>query len=521
MRRTGLGHDIDRRRAVRLRAAFAREGETSGCLLAIVRAVAALVIAIWLAISRPQLDVVYYLALLAVFAIGPLGFLWLARRGWRKPWSNYALSALDAALLTVALILPNPLGAAPLPPALSFRFGNFPYYFLLLAPTVLSLSPGYVLWTGMVGAVAWSAGVTWVLAQPHTEALLDPAGLVELPRAERIARLLDPAFVDVTTAYQDIVLLLAVTGILALAVSRSRRLVRRQAIAERERGNLARYFSPNVVDALANLDNPLGIVRRQPVAVLFADLVGFSRFAERTAPEAVIRLLREHYDRLASVVFEHGGTIDKYIGDALMVTFGTPERGVADAARALACARAMLASLDRWNEERAARGEMPVHMGIGVHYGAVVLGNVGGEHRLEFTVIGDTVNIACRLEQLTRARGVPLIVSEQVVEAVREEPLPLGEGQGDARLLLDGLRPGGSIPLRGRDSEVRIWTWGEGESRAQTRNGVGLRRQLGAKTASDAAAAMRAAAAADENVPRPARGRPATEPVSAHSVLNA
>ncbi|HEY0525887.1 MAG TPA: adenylate/guanylate cyclase domain-containing protein [Stellaceae bacterium] len=450
----------DRRYAARLRAAFARERETGGRLLAAARAAAALIIAAWLIVSRPQLDVVYYLALLATFAGLPLGLMWLSRRGRRKPWTKYALSALDAALLTAALVLPNPLAAEPPgPPALTFHFGNFPYYFVLLAPTVLSLSPGYVLWTGFVGAAAWAGGVAWVLAQPHTKALPDPAAFIALPPAERIARLLDPEFVDLTARYQEVVLLLAVTAVLAIAVARSRRLVRRQAAAERERGNLARYFSPNVVDALARLDDPLGKVRRQRVAVMFADIVGFSGFAEHAAPEEVIRLLREHYDRLAEVVFAHGGTLDKYIGDALMATFGTPEPGTDDAARALACARSMIRSLDDWNAERARRGEMPVRMGIGIHYGAVVLGNVGSERRLEFTVIGDAVNIACRLEALTRDRGARLIVSERLVEAVREEL-----GAGPAGALLDGLVQGGSMPLRGRDGEVRIWTLGESDS---------------------------------------------------------
>ena len=101
-------------------------------------------------------------------------------------------------------------------------------------------------------------------------------------------------------------------------------------------------------------------------------------------------------------MFAHGGTLDKFIGDSVMATFGTPQPGPRDAAHALACARAMLASLGVWNSERTARGEMALRAGIGLHFGPVVLGDIGDERRLEFAVLGDTVNTASRLEGLTR-----------------------------------------------------------------------------------------------------------------------
>ena len=148
-------------------------------------------------------------------------------------------------------------------------------------------------------------------------------------------------------------------------------------------------------------------------------------------------------------MFAHNGTLDKYIGDALMATFGTPDPGRDDATRALRCARAMLASLAEWTRERAAHGEEPVRIGIGVHYGPVVLGNVGGERRLEFTVIGDTVNIAARLEALTRIQDVALIISAPLVEAVQRET-------GDADLA--GFVKGEKAPLHGRVGFVSIWT---------------------------------------------------------------
>jgi adenylate cyclase len=444
---------LEQRRDQRLRAAFARERQAGARLAIIARGVALAIVATWLLASQREWSVLYYLAILAAFMALPLPLVALEERGQGRTWHKYVLALFDAALLAAALLLPNPLQHVDYPPAIALRQESILYLYLFLAFTVLSLSPWYVMWTGLVAAAAWSGGVLWIISQPRTKAWIGPHDLAAMSPAERAAIYLDPNFVDVTAWYQEVLLLLVVTGILALAVERSRRLVRRQAAAERERGNLARYFSPNVVDDLASLDHPLDRVRRQSAAVLFADIVGFTAVAEREPPERVIALLREHYGRLGAIVFEHGGTLDKYIGDALMATFGTPEPGLDDATRALRCARAMLASMEAWNRERAAAGEPELRIGIGIDYGPVVLGNIGSERRLEFTVIGDVVNVAARLETLTRSSGVDLVVSGRLVEAVRRETPGAPE--------LAGLAEGPLAAVRGRDGMVPIWMLGE------------------------------------------------------------
>src|SRR5262249_25705593 len=192
---------------------------------------------------------------------------------------------------------------------------------------------------------------------------------------------------------------------------------RLRAAAERARNNLSRYFSPNLVEMLAARDEPLGAVRRQNVAVLFADIVGFTSMAERMTPEAVVTMLREYHERMTAPIFACGGTIDKYIGDEIFAVFGVPETSIEDAANALKCADLMLAALDCWNTERAARGEQHLAIGIGLNYGPAVLGDVGSEHSFSFTVIGDTVNTASRLQRLTRSLATPLVVGDPLVRA--------------------------------------------------------------------------------------------------------
>src|SRR6266446_1177916 len=160
-------------------------------------------------------------------------------------------------------------------------------------------------------------------------------------------------------------------------IAKRREMERLRAAAERARHNLSRYFSPNMVALLADRDEPLGAVRRQTVAVLFVDIVGFTRMAERMMPEAVVAMLRDYHERMTATIFACGGTIDKYIGDEIFAVFGVPETNADDAANALRCADMMLSALDCWNEERQARGEPRLAIGIGLNYGQAVLGDVG------------------------------------------------------------------------------------------------------------------------------------------------
>jgi adenylate cyclase len=249
------------------------------------------------------------------------------------------------------------------------------------------------------------------------------------------------------------VLLALLTAVLAAAVARSRNLLRQQVTDHLARASLARYFSPNVVDALASAGAGGLAARRQPVAVLFADIRGFTRLAESLGTDATIELLREFHERVTRIVFDHGGTLEKYIGDAVMATFGTPSRGVDDAGRALQCAWRLADETHRWSLERVKRGEAPVDLGLGVHYGEAVLGSIGDAQRLDYVVVGDTVNVASRLERLTRDLGVELVVSDAVVGRIREVGRLVG-------LRLDRLKPGGEVHLTGRMRPITIWTAG-------------------------------------------------------------
>jgi adenylate cyclase len=224
-----------------------------------------------------------------------------------------------------------------------------------------------------------------------------------------------------------------------------RELDQQRVDAERARANLARYFSPNIVDLLADSDEPLGPVRRQTVAVLFVDIVGFTRMAEAMTPEAVVAMLREFHERMAAQIFACGGTIEKYIGDEIFAVFGLPSASPHDALNALRCASMILKELEAWNRARAEKGDLALAIGVGLNYGPAVLGDVGSEHSLSFTVIGDTVNVASRLQGLTRELKTPLVVGDAVVQQIGAGALPVA------------LQDQGERELRGRNAAIRIW----------------------------------------------------------------
>ena len=203
------------------------------------------------------------------------------------------------------------------------------------------------------------------------------------------------------------------------------------------------------MDTLAERDEPLGRVRRQAVGVLFADLVGFTTMAEEMTPEEVMALLRDFHGRMEDVVFRHNGCLEKFIGDALLATFGVPDSGPRDATDTLACARGMLAALDAWNGERTATGLPRLRMGVGLHYGPVVAGDIGSRRSMAYATVGDTTNVTSRLQALTRELGTRIVVSAALVAAIERE--------GGDRAVLAGLSARSPHTLRGRDVPIELW----------------------------------------------------------------
>jgi adenylate cyclase len=219
---------------------------------------------------------------------------------------------------------------------------------------------------------------------------------------------------------------------------------------ERLRGVFARFVPEHVVDeVLARTDDDLRLGGSRDIGtVMFTDLRGFTSYSEATAPQRVIELLNEYFSEMIDAIFEQGGTLVGYRGDGVLAVFGAPIPSEDHADSALAAAREMLEvrlpRFNRWLRERGLGDGFA--MGIGLNSGHFMSGNVGSPRQLEYTVHGDTVNTASRLEGMTKTTERSILVAESTRDALLDPP-------GDLSFV-------GEFEVRGRESKIRIWTLG-------------------------------------------------------------
>ena len=215
----------------------------------------------------------------------------------------------------------------------------------------------------------------------------------------------------------DLELISAVAAQTAIAVENARA-HERLAREEVARANYSRFLPEYVVKQM--LDNPesfkLGGVN-QTITVLFADIRGFTRISEHAPPEKIVGLLNRYFSAMTDIIFAHGGTLDKYLGDGLMSLFGAPTTTPEDASNALNTAVAMQRRILGINQELRAEGFPEIGVGIGLHTGEATVGYIGSERRSEYTAIGDTVNTASRLE--SNAKGGEILISDATAKAAR------------------------------------------------------------------------------------------------------
>jgi adenylate cyclase len=206
------------------------------------------------------------------------------------------------------------------------------------------------------------------------------------------------------------------------------------------------YVSPAIMEEIlaGRLGSGLGGARHN-LCVLFADIRNFTTRSETLPPEGVISLLNRYFEEVTTVIHEHGGTIDKFLGDGVMAFFGAPQDLGNPSVPAFAAARELLAKLATLNQALAAEGLSPIEIGIGLHAGEAVVGHIGSTARHEYTAIGDTVNVASRLEGVTKEVGFPLVCSRSVADAIG------GDGA-------HGLRALGARPIKGHQP-VEVFGW--------------------------------------------------------------
>ena len=360
------------------------------------------------------------------YALFTLVRLYLSWRESLVPWVLYLSIVLDMALL-LALIWSFHLEYGQ-PPSFYLKAPTMIYVFIFIGLRVLSFRARYVVVAGVTAAIGWAALSAY--------AILASGGWEMITRD--YVEYMTSNSVLIGAEADKIIAILVVTTLLAVAMNQARRLVVRSAAEGAAARDLARFFSPEVARQITAAEQVIeaGSGEARDAAVVFCDIRGFTRFAHTASPGEVIAMLTEYQQALVPFILGHGGTIDKFMGDGIMATFGAVRPSPTAAADALRAVDAVMEAAAAWNRNCAAEGR-PVHrVNAAAAFGPIVFGAVGDVDRLEYTVIGDPVNQAAKLEKANRAEGVDALTDRGTFEAAVGQGYEAGsvEHRSDSRL---------------------------------------------------------------------------------------
>ncbi len=431
-----------------------REAERRGIMLAsFVRTVIILGLMLVFAVTGQMDNAGYAYLVFSPLGIAVIGIAqYVLERTGRSPrWAKYAFVLADCLYLALMLGLRHQF-SQDLPTAtMTIKEGGILFFFAFLVHGAFTYSPRFVLWAGLCIAGGWLLLMWLAFQEPGTTIHFAQVRAAE--GAGTWERYGAPVYLPVMKVVYDFVVLVFFTIGLSVAVARSRLLVLGAAEAEWSRANLARHFSPRMVDVASQLDRTAFAPLRQDAAILFADIRGFTAMAEAQPPEQTVALLKLYHARMQDELFAQNGTLDRIMGDGLLATFGIPGKPAEDATSAFQCATNMLAAISAINEQLADQGLPQIKIGIGLHFGQVMFGDIGSARMATFTVVGDTVNVASRLQTMTRTFGADIAMSARFLARLREE------GVSDA--VLAAVRSVGVQSIRGRQGDLEVFTLGE------------------------------------------------------------
>lgn len=333
---------------------------------------------------------------LSAYLVFTLGRLYLAYR-WRLPRWFLALSVVADVALLLGTIWSFHLQYMQ-PAAFYLKAPTLLYLFIFIALRTLRFEPFYVILAGVASALGWLFMVGYAL-------MFDP---MAAPLTRDYVFYLTGNAVLIGAEFDKIISILMVTAILAVAIVRARRLLVeavRDSLANRE---LSRFFARDVADRITDLDVEIeaGHGETREATVVAVDMRGFSQLATEISPDALMDTLAEYQKTIVPVLQDHGGSIDKFLGDGILATFGATRPSDTAAADALRAVETVIEAAKTWRAERLSRGLPAPRVGVAAAAGPVVFGAVGDQSRLEYTVIGSAVNLAAKLEKHTKIEKV-------------------------------------------------------------------------------------------------------------------
>ncbi len=386
----------------------------------------------------------------APIAAVPLGIatlvLLIALRGWFAYSGQITYAVLAASVIAEMSVLIGILwGFAPqYETTLSVALKNalFCAIFVLITLRALRFEAIWVWLSGLTAAIGWSVltYVAWRTAGPAGQTM----DFVVAATSDRI---------DIHEEAIRIAVILMVTAVLAVALGRARRTLTRAVQASQSVDALSRFFDSEVADQITTTDlRPMaGQSMTRDAAIMFTDLRGFTKASAALSPADLITLISDYQNVVVPVVRAHGGNIDKFMGDGILASFGAVRASSTYAADALRCIEAILAAARAWADTRKASGLPALGIGIGVAHGPLVFGIIGVEDRLEYTVIGETVNLAAKLEKHNKAEHAAACATASLIALAREQDSTITQQPFEIRKQRNV--PGAAEPL-----DVAVWT---------------------------------------------------------------
>ncbi len=417
-----------------------QEEERRGLRLASVgQLIVALLVAAYFIVPNDWQLIGFAFLICLCFALLALGKLYLFAPTRYRPWLPFPILLLEAALIVVAIAMPNPLSESPWPVQMRFRQDNFVFMFLLIGMTAFSYRPRLVLWAGAAAAICWLIVSALVDNLPSSSSWDEQIAGGDLSQLLEIY--LTPSFFAWEARIKESMVLLITAALLAIAASRGRRLVQRNIEQQAQRQRLESLFGrflPATVSHSLMADGEGLKPQRREATVMILDIRNFTAQVRGMAAEDVFPMLTEFFEAVERKITETGGVLLSYNGDAVLAAFNLPLELADYRLRAMEAARsvAVLSQDERFNGAA-------ISVRIGLATGPLIAGLVGGTARASYTVYGDAVNLAARLEALNKDTGTTILADGATLK------------DGDAA---SGLECIGEREIRGFAQSVEVWS---------------------------------------------------------------